>query len=417
MRTSEAPPLDLSDLPQQIVERGMLGLPLDAQLTGFCQHLLNAGFPIKRGLLGTHTLHPRYGAQTMVWRPSVGAVDYQPRARSVLGTAEYLRSPIHAMRTTGALQLRRRLDGDGGEEFNNFPELRAEGLTEYSARIVPYDSAHARALALAAQEGEAAALEPLDGIFFSCSTDMPKGFDSAQLQQVWDMLPYLALALKARMTTDVAYNVVETYLGRDAGRRVLTGAIERGSVETIRAVIWLCDLRGFTQLADTLPRAQLVEMLDDYLEQMAQPVQAHGGQVLKFMGDGLLATFDLTDRDPAPICREALEAAAKLQTNLPRFNRTREAADQPTTGFGLALHLGEVLYGNIGASDRLDFTVVGPAVNESSRIQALCRPLGREVLISKTFQSMLGSANALQSLGAHSLRGVSEPQELFSLAP
>jgi adenylate cyclase len=258
--------------------------------------------------------------------------------------------------------------------------------------------------------------QALDGIFFSCATGRPEGFDDGQLSQVVQTLPYLALAVKSRLTYDVASTVVETYLGKDAGQRVLTGAIGRGSVEAIRAVIWFSDLRGFTRLTDTLPRDALIEMLNDYLEAMACPVHDNHGQILKFMGDGLLATFDLTARDEAAVCRDALKAAAELRSAFPAFNQERKAAGKPVMDFGLALHLGEVLYGNIGASDRLDFTVVGPAVNEASRIQALCRSLERNILISSTFQEVAcGGPAGLESLGFHALRGVREPQELFTL--
>ena len=180
-------------------------------------------------------------------------------------------------------------------------------------------------------------------------------------------------------------------------------------------------LRGFTKLTDILPRDTLITALDDYLEAMAQPVHDHNGQILKFMGDGLLATFDLTERDEQSVCADALKAAEELRRAFPAFNEDRQAAGKPVMDFGLALHLGEVLYGNIGASDRLDFTVVGPAVNEASRIQALCRPLERNVLISSTFQEIAGpeiataGCGGLESLGFHALRGVREPQELFTL--
>jgi adenylate cyclase len=210
--------------------------------------------------------------------------------------------------------------------------------------------------------------------------------------------------------------VLETYLGRDAGHRVLAGEIERGSAEAIRAVIWFSDLRGFTKLADSLPRDVLIAALDDYLEAMAAPVHANDGQILKFMGDGLLATFDLTGRDDAAVCQDALAAAVQLRAAVPALNEARKAAGKPIMEFGLALHLGDVFYGNIGASDRLDFTVIGPAVNEASRIQALCRSLDRNILISSTFQETADSKRGLESLGFHALRGVQEPRELFGLA-
>ena len=407
-------PLDLEDLPRWLVARGMLGLPVGEQLAGFCRKVFDAGFPMKRVLMGMNTLHPKYGSHTFLWRPGADGIEHIPREHVLLTRDVYLKSPVHHMRSSGSLALRRRLDTDDTDEFALFHELRAEGLVDYAARIVPFDPAQAKALVEA--DDAAGPGREIGGIFFSCATDRVEGFDDGQLDQVARTLPYLALSVKSRLTYDVASTVLETYLGRDAGRRVLTGEIERGSAEAIRAVIWFADLRGFTRLTDSLPRDALVETLDDYLEAMAVPVHANNGQILKFMGDGLLATFDLTGRDQTAVCRDALAAAAELLAAFPAFNEGRKAAGKPIMEFGLALHLGEVFYGNIGASDRLDFTVIGPAVNEASRIQALCRPLDRSILVSGTFQQAAGGKNELQSLGLHELRGVREPQELFGLA-
>lgn len=414
------PPLDLDGLPLWLVTRGMRGLPLTAQWGAFCQRVFDSGFPITRVQMGMYTLHPRYGSHTFVWRPDGSGVQHIPRARAIVHHDIYLKSPVHFMRSRGLLQLRRRLDSDEAmKEFVLFPELRAEGLVDYVAQMVPYDLDEAEGLAQRSKSAREPPQEPemaLDGIFFSCATSRPEGFDDGHLAQVLECLPYFALAAKSRMTYDVANTVLETYLGPDAGRRVLTGAIERGSAQDIRAVIWFADLRGFTSLTDRLPRELLVATLNDYLEAMAAPIQAHNGQILKFMGDGLLATFDLTGRAAADVCQEALTAAAELRAAFPAFNEARAAAGKPVMDFGLALHLGEVLYGNIGAIDRLDFTVIGPAVNEASRIQSLCRPLERNILVSGSFQKTAANNAPLQSLGNHPLRGVREPQELFGLS-
>jgi len=410
--TAPLPPLDLDVLPRWLVERGMAGLPVGEQIAGFCREVYDSGFPMQRAQMGMYTLHPRYGSHTFVWRPDAEGIEHVPRERAIASSDVYLKSPVHHMRTRGLTALRRRLDTDAADEFLVFQELRAQGLVDYAAFIVPYQTRHANTGA----EGSGPAGDEMDGIFFSCATGRTQGFDDGQLEQVRAALPYLALSAKSRLTYDVASTVLETYLGPDAGARVLTGAIQRGSAEAIRAVIWFADLRGFTKLTDTLPRDLLVATLDDYLEAMAAPVQAHNGQILKFMGDGLLATFDLTGRDDAEVCRDALAAAADLQAAFPALNAARKAAGKPVMEFGLALHLGEVFYGNIGASDRLDFTVIGPAVNEASRIQALCRPLERSILVSSTVQETSGAGCGLLSLGRHELRGVREPQELFGLA-
>ena len=415
---SPLPPLDLGGLPLWLVKQGLLGLPVGEQIAGFCRKVYDGGFPMKRVQMGMYTLHPRYGSHTFVWRPDGDATKHIPRDRAIQSHDVYLKSPVHHMRSRGLLALRRRLDTGDPDEFVLFPELRAEGLVDYAARLVPYDPSQVEALAKGlGTAGDAVGPGgALDGIFFSCATDRPEGFDEGQLDQVVEALPYLALSVKSRLTYDVASTVLQTYLGRDAGHRVLTGAIERGSAEAIRAVIWFSDLRGFTKLTDSLPRDVLIATLNDYLEAMAAPVEAYNGQILKFMGDGMLATFDLAGRDDDAACRDALAAAAELRTAFPALNEARTAAGNPIMDFGLALHLGDVFYGNIGASERLDFTVVGPAVNEASRIQALCRSLDRNILISSTFRETAGSDLGLESLGFHALRGVREPQELFGLA-
>jgi adenylate cyclase len=406
-----APPLELAGLVDSTIERGLLGLPLDEQFGGFCDQLHAAGFDIGRASMGMGTLHPVYGAQTYIWRAQSAPENPDEKAgvqtfmrdRRAWQDDDFRLSPIHHMRSTGALRLRRRLDRNAPLDFPILEDLRAEGMTEYAAHLVQFGKF---------RESD----EQRSGVFFSCATARPGGFDEGQLAEVAAALPYLALAVKSRTTYDIARNALETYLGRDAGDRVLTGAIDRGSVETIRAVLWFCDLRGFTRASDRLPRGELIETLDDYLELMAGPVHENHGQILKFLGDGFLATFDLTALDGEAVCRNALKAASELREAFPAVNAAREAAGKPVMDFGLALHLGDVLYGNIGASDRLDFTVIGPAVNEASRIQSLCRALDRNVLISASFHEIACSCHGeLESLGFHAFRGVREPQELFTL--
>ncbi len=397
-------PLDLDGFHEWLVLRGLRALSLGEQLEGFCERVAAAGFPMKRAGFGMGTLHPRYGAQTYVWHP--GRIEHIPRERSARQRAVLQRSPVTYMREAGERRMHQRLDANDLPDIELFRELRDEGLIDYAAMIVAFEE----------EGGPMGGLSP--GVFFSCATDEPDGFDEGHLDQIAKSLFYLALAIKSRATYDVATTVLQTYLGEDAGRRVLTGTIERGSVETIRAVIWICDLRGFTRLSDTLPQGEIVALLDDYLELMAGPVRENKGQILKFTGDGFLATFDLTALEGEAVCQNALKAAAELRAAFPPFNKARAKAGKPVTGFGLALHLGDVLYGNIGARERLDFTVIGPAVNEASRIQALCRPLERDVLISSAFHELAYARHGeLVTLGPIALRGVREPQELFTLRP
>jgi len=409
--------LDLSGLEATLVERGLQGLPVAEQVDAFCRDVTLAGFPARRFNMSIGTLHPRHGAHSYVWRRDEGlATELHPRRRSDEESDGYLRSPIYRLRNTEETTLRRRLDTDAPHDFPILTELREGGMTDYAARLVSFGDAHRGNLAQLF-DPKRNRPDPIQGIFFSCATDVPEGFDDDQLHDVGALLPYLALAVKSRSTFDVAQTLLETYLGADAGGRVLTGEIDRHSVRNIQAVIWFCDLRGFSRMASRISQSALVELLDTYLELMARPVLDNRGQILKFMGDGFLATFDLAKRSPQMVCADAVKAARDLVAHVPQFNASRRASGKETLDFGVAIHMGEVLYGNIGTRERLDFTVVGSAVNEASRIEGLCRPLGRHVLVSSAVHDAADSANgALLSLGVHALRGIGEPQELFTIA-
>jgi adenylate cyclase len=213
----------------------------------------------------------------------------------------------------------------------------------------------------------------------------------------------------------IASGLLEAYLGGDAGRRVHAGAVERGSVESIRAVLWFADMRGFTKLADGTAGLEVIDLLDEVFETLTAPLRSRGGEVLKFMGDGMLAIFPLPAETQAETCRDAMDAAKEAMDSLYRINRARAEALRPVAEVDLALHIGEVLYGNVGAADRLDFTVIGRAVNEAARIETLCEPLGRKVLVSAEFAAAAGACNGLQPLGRHRLRGVREPREIYGL--
>jgi adenylate cyclase len=405
------PSLDFQEIAEWLVNRGLLGLPLDEQVDGFCRRVVGAGFPARRFNISIGTLHPRLGARSYLWQEGAVVIEEFLRLRSGEQRDMYLRSPIYRMRIAGESRLRRRLDTQTPDDFPVLGELREAGMTDYFAQIVPFDDS----LAITVRTGTVVDSTP-QGIFFSCATDAPGGFADEHRRQVADLLPVLGLAMKARSTFDVARTVLETYLGGDAGRRVLTGEIDRHSVQSIEAVIWLCGLRGFSGVANRVPPMDLVEILGTYLEVLARPVLDHHGEILKFMGDGFLATFDFSSRDRLAACTDALNAAEEVLKAFPHVNAERVASGKSTLDFGIALHVGKVLYGNIGTLERLDFTVVGSAVNEASRIEGLCRPLQRKVLVSGAFhESATACAGRLVSLGVHALRGIREPQELFTL--
>ncbi len=225
------------------------------------------------------------------------------------------------------------------------------------------------------------------------------------------------LAAKGIASFRTARSVLETYIGRETAQKVLSGQIRRGSVDSINAVLVYADLRGFTSLTDATGQGDLVEMLDQYLDFMACPIEDAGGEILKFMGDGLLATFELSSMEPDDIqriCETALRAAEKMMSGVAELNEKRQQSRQPTMGLDIALHVGEVMYGNVGSETRLDFTVIGPAVNEVSRIEALCDVLDTSLIASGDFvRAAREAGTALTSCGFHELRGVREPIELF----
>jgi adenylate cyclase len=253
---------------------------------------------------------------------------------------------------------------------------------------------------------------------YSFAADRRGGFNEDDASLLQATLPALSLAMKAHATLVIASALLQTYLGEETGRRVHAGAIERGSVESLHAALWFADIRGFTPTSDSTPGPAIIDLLNDIFETLTAALRSRGGEVLKFLGDGMLATLSFAESDRVETCRRALDAAVEAMREIATLNAARTAAGLPVVTVDLALHVGEVLYGNVGAADRLDFTVIGPAVNEVARIEALCEPLGREVLISAEFAAAVaGSDRRLVSLGHHRLRGVREAKEIFALAP
>ena len=225
------------------------------------------------------------------------------------------------------------------------------------------------------------------------------------------------LAMKCASLARIAKTLVETYLGRDAGRLVLNGRIARGVTDRIQAVLWFSDLHGSTHITETADPEQIIPFLNDYAEAIISSIYEAGGDVLKLIGDGTLAIFK--EEDPSDACRCALKAERLMQSRIRALNEERLSCGLPVTSAYLGLHIGEVFYGNIGSQDRLDFTVVGPAVNEVSRIGALCRSVERDVLVSSAFFSTAAEEDrrCLVSVGRYALRGVARPQDLFTLDP
>jgi adenylate cyclase len=249
------------------------------------------------------------------------------------------------------------------------------------------------------------------------AADRAEGFEPEHLAKLREALPIFALAVKAVAIRAVGQGLLESYLGKDPAARVMSGTVLRGELQGVEAVLLYADLRAFTPLADSLPGDQLVAMLDGCFDCMVRPVNRHGGEVLKFLGDGLLAIFRLKERQRPEICASALAAASEALDLMELLAAERLKEGKPTPGLDIALHVGMVQYGNVGTDARLDFTVIGPAVNEAARIEVLCKELGYPLLVSDAFAAAAeDSRGHLVSLGLHRLRGVRDETELFTLA-
>jgi adenylate cyclase len=390
-----------------VTEAGLAGVSEPDLLRNFCDRLREMGFPLTRVNMAIDTLHPVYEGRVFRWRRDQGGVqpvaEYGRTNEGGEAAAHWLRSPYHHLNQTGEDMLRRRVGEEHHADFPVLEDLRLEGQTDYVALINRFSA-----------DG---VIGEMDCVYSSWTTDAVEGFTDEQLSVLRDLVPTLALAMKCASLARIAETLVETYLGRDAGRRVLSGGIARGVTDRIQAVLWFSDLRGFTHITETADPEQIIPFLNDYSEAIISAIHEAGGDVLKLIGDGTLAIFKA--QDPAEACRCALAAEALARSQLHSLNEDRRARGLPVTYAYLGLHIGEVFYGNIGSQNRLDFTVVGPAVNEVSRIAALCRSAERDVLISSAFLSAASDADRsrLVSVGRYALRGVQRPQELFTLEP
>ena len=389
------------------VREGLRGAGAYELFDGYCQRLVIDGVELWRAHLAMETLHPQWSGYGYTWRRDLNAIEPQQYVHGSTEDADFLGSPFNELivRAQGGEEnpsLRRRVEQDDQRDFPILVEFFAAGATDYLAYLFEFGKGGDRS------QGT--------GIVYSFVTDRRGGFSDDDTTLLQATLPGLSLAMKAHAGYVIASGLLGTYLGEDAGRRVHAGSILRGSVDTLRAVIWYADIRGFTTVSDSAPGPVVVELLNEVFEILTASLRVHGGQVLKFIGDGMLAIFSFEEHDRAETCRHALDAAIEAMRNIDEMNKARATAGLPVASVDLALHLGEVLYGNVGATDRLDFTVIGPAVNEVARIEALCEPLDRPVLVSAEFVSgIAGVDGRLESLGRHALRGIREPKEIFAL--
>lgn len=365
---------------------------IDNIFAEMCNRLQEAGIPLKRSTLHILIQHPQWLGARLMWsdgmrEAEIARVDFDVRERS-----EYIGSSANEIQS-GATEVRENLERDPalGRKHALYGELRAKGLTDYVAWPLYHTLGKQHLVTFA--------------------TDRPGGFDDAHIAALKKLLPVLALVSEIRVKNRLARTLLETYVGTHAGELILAGATRRGAGTTVRAAIMICDLRDFTKISDNWPRDDVIDLLNDYFDAMSDPIARHGGEILKFIGDGLLAIFPL-DRPNA--CANLLRAVTEARQAMVALNERNNGTGRAPLNYGTGVHVGDVMYGNIGSTTRLDFTVIGPAVNMASRLEALTKQIGKPVLLSRDFAELVTPEFELERVGQHMVRGFSDPIELFA---
>jgi len=366
-------------------------LPQDVLLE-MCRRLGACGLALHRVAVFVRTLHPNVLGRSFIWQESRDAVEVNSAAYDLLESDQFLKSPIRIVFQEHREVRRRVCDPDCPMDFPILPDLRTEGVTDFLSLPLRFINGEVHAASFA--------------------TRAAGGFGDAQVVALRRVATALTRIAEIYGHMRKARNLLDAYLGAQTGEKVLAGQIKRGDGEEIRAVIWFCDLRDSTPLADSMSREAFLQLLNQYFECVLGPVQEHKGEILRFIGDAALAIFPIGNEPAAVACSKALDAAQEAVKRMAALNTKREADGQPKLRFGIGLHLGLVLYGNIGTPTRIEFTVIGAAANEAARIEGLCKTLKVAVAVSENVARHLPAG--LRSLGRHALRGVGAPVEIFT---
>jgi adenylate cyclase len=383
----------IADIVAWLVDGAPSAASPEAIITEICERVVASGIPVWRAAMFVRTLHPQIMGRRFEWREGAGSMTGEG-SYEVFESASFRGSPVARVYQDGQ-PIRLRLDQPGQRGFPHLDELRAGGGTDYLAFPVKFSNGEIHA-----------------GVWV---TRDPNGFTDAQCAALKRLEAPLARVTEIHALRRTAANLLDTYVGRDAGAHILAGQIRRGFSERIRAAIWISDMRGFTGFADGMPPSGLMELLNRYFDCQVVTIEKNGGEVLKFMGDGLLAIFPLSGMDdPRTICNAAIAAAKEVREAIAALPDWPARPDPARPRYGLALHVGELLYGNIGAANRLDFTCIGPAVNLAARLEALSGRLGRTTLFSEQFARHCSAQ--VVPLGEFDLAGFRAPQPVYGLA-
>jgi len=398
-----APRLDLMNW---LTGQGLTGASENDLVRGFCERCRAGGLEVSRGLVFIDTPHPIFEGRGFRWNDTEtnesDSFEYGPTGEGD-SAKNWRRSTFFHMLENGHDEMLIDLADCASLDFSMIDELAAKG--------------HRHFLAFVHRFGEAGTIGQMDCLYSYWLTRQAEGFSAQGLAALRDLVPVLGLAIKSAAQVDIARTLGRVYLGRDASEQVLRGRISRGVTERISTVLWFSDLRGSTAISETIAPDEIIPFLNDYAQAAIDAIHECGGDVLKLIGDGVLAMF--TGPDPALAKRASLQAEHCFRRKLTSLNARRSAEGRPVTSAYVGLHVGDVFYGNIGSEDRLDFTVVGPAVNEVSRIASMCRSVDRELLVSSAFGAGLDATGRgyLVSTGRFALRGIGHAQDLFTLDP
>jgi adenylate cyclase len=388
-----------------LLDAGMDAMDEARIVKGFSLKCIEAGLPLASATALIDTLHPIHEGRVFRWdsvTETPATLEYGPTTDGSR-LESWQRSAFYHLYSQGLSDVRRRIGFGEPADFFSFDEMKEAGHTDVIAMAKPF--------AAAGSVGE------MDCFYSNFSTISETGFSDEDIEALRELMPALGIAVKCVSVGRIARTIAEVYLGEDAADNVLAGKIHRGVSEMISSVLWFSDLKNFTQISDSIEPNEIIPFLNDYAETIILSVQEAGGTVLKLVGDGVLAIFKAEDRPNA--CEAALQAAGDMHARLKQLNELRKEQGKPITGIYLGLHVGDVFYGNVGSDDRLDFTVIGPAVNEVCRIANLCRQLETHFIMSEQFSEALPSKlrQGFVSAGHHALRGVSTPIELFVKGP
>jgi adenylate cyclase len=382
----------LQDLIDWLIDGARSAAGPNGPFKEMCERLVAAGLPLARVALFIRTLHPDVYGRSFIWRPGE-EVALSTADIDIEKTPAFATSPIAAVYRSRR-ELRCRLDDPASRRFPYLDEIREQGVTDYIALPLHF----------------------IDGSVHvvTFTTTCPSGFADDHLEALRRIAAPMARIVEIIMLRRTAATLLDTYVGNSAGERIMAGQIRRGHAESMQAAIWLSDLRGFTALSDRLAPETVVEILNAYFDCQVPAIREHGGEILKFMGDGLLAVFPIAsaDADVGAVCARVLNAAREARSNVVAMSHGSDEATERFR-FGVALHIGDILFGNIGGSGRLDFTCIGPAVNLAARLEKVAGRLGRTVVASSSFAGLC--AREWADLGEFAIQGLSSAQRVYGL--